>query len=373
MSKDQFSIDEIAAVVPEDIIETYQCMSEVIRKVVVCKMITVVYTDGIERTQLNSGFFAFNDTLVFISPEPLRNNIPIESAFVCMSSDLPSRLFKDGFPTPIDSISSDLLRAPASHIYSTPSMLLSWSYRDTLPLRREDDEMPNSDFHADVTLAAKRISKYMRVPEGRQAVTAPESPELTASQSAKPIIQIDLRTKRPRDAREFREHILSNGAQAEFFVWSHIKARYGDSAGLSWWLTSTKRQFFPNDYSPIDDSIGSDFFIPKDDYCLFSTKRGGPVHVEVKGTGGARRSDQKLTFEISRNELKMAQDSKERGEEYVVAVVSGLAGMGRPKLECIVRDFEALQLVPTRFIATLPDPEPEPKGEIPPHTKSSWY
>jgi hypothetical protein len=368
---DVFDLKTIKSVTPCDVIDTYQCMTDVIRKVIVCKRIRIEYTDGFERTQSNSGFLAYNDTLLFISQESLKSETPIESAFICMSSDLPSRLFMDAFPVHVDPIMTDLLTNPSSHIYSTPSMLFQWKWEDNLPLRREDEEL-KADYHADVSQAAKRISKYMRVPEGRQPVAHVE-PMSPTNNVVRPI-HVNLNTKRPRDAREFREQILSNGAQGEFFVWSHIKAKYGDLADLSWWLTSTKRQFFPADYSPIDDSIGSDFFIPRDDNCLFSTKAGGPVHIEVKGTGMVIQPGQPVTFEISRNELKMAQEAKDKGEEYVVAVVSGLAGMGRPKLECIVRDFASLDLVPTRFIATVPQTPPEnTKSDNPPLTRSSWY
>jgi hypothetical protein len=68
----------------------------------------------------------------------------------------------------------------------------------------------------------------------------------------------------------------------------------------------------------------------------------------------------------------MAQECSQRGEEYVVAVVSGLAGTNRPKLETVIRDLSQLDLTPTRFIATIPKSQPNtPPG--PPHTKSSWY
>ena len=197
---------------------------------------------------------------------------------------------------------------------------------------------------------------------------------VTTSAPVQPI-RVDLSRKRPRDAREFREQIIANGAQAEFYIWSLIKAKYGDAADLSWWLTSTKRTFFPSDHSPIDDSIGSDFFIPKDDQCLFASKRGGPVHVEVKGTGRFCGFNEDVSFEISRNELQMAQEAVKRGEEYVVAVVSGLAGINRPKLESVVRDLTQLELTPTRFIATIPKSVTVPKKDTtaPPHTKSPWY
>lgn len=356
----------LAKVAAEDVIDTYQCMSDDIRRVVVCRSVTIEFADANtpSMTQTDSGFIAVNETLIFLSKTPLANESSIEAAFVCMTRELPSKLFKDSFPSVIDPI------AVAGDVWSRPSMLTNWQQGDTLPIR---GDAQITDFHTDVSQAASRISKYMRV-------SKPLTSTVTPSDAVKPHttqpIRVDLTRKRPRDAREFREQILSTGAQGEFFVWSHIKARYGDAADLSWWLTSTKRQFFPTDLTPIDDSIGSDFFIPKDDYCLFATKGGGPVHIEVKGTGRFGGFQENTSFEISRNELKMAEDATKRGEEYVVAVVSGLAGINRPRLETIVRDFSTLELIPTRFIATVrqgPVNPPITPSNQPSLTKSSWY
>ena len=368
---DKFELNEIASITAKSVLDSYQCMSDVIRKVFVCKAIEIAYSNGSVRVQDSTGFFAFNDTLIFLSQSPLTSDTPIESAFVCMSADRPSRIFKDAFPCCIDSISSELLQASTTLVYSTPSMLFNWTFSDTLPLRFDDAVPMTTDYHTDVSVAAQRINKYMKVPPGKEPVQAIPSSVVTY-----PVvpISVNLAKKRPRDAREFREQILSNGAQGEFFVWSHIKARYGDAADLSWWMTSAKRQFFPQDFTPIDDSIGSDFFIPKDDHCLFASKRGGPVHIEVKGTGRTAMQGDKVTFEISRNELKTFHEVTEKGQEYVVAVVSGLAGMGRPKLETIVRDLDSLELVPTRFIATVVNKkEAGEEKSTPPLTQSNWY
>ena len=359
VEEDRFA--NVKCITSSSVIETYQCMSDTIRRVVVCGTVLLEYTNGDENAeQQHTGFIAVDDTLIFLSSEPLRNESSLEAAFVCMSMDLPSKLFKDTISRALDPISV----TSNSEIWSTPSMLFKWKPGDTLGIR--GDEKAATDFHTDVSKAASRISKYMRVVKPLSA-----EPVKEPHQAQQPI-KVDLSRKRPRDAREFREQILSNGAQAEFFVWSQIKARYGDAADLSWWLTSTKRQFFPTDLTPIDDSIGSDFFIPKDDYCLFAKMRGGPVHVEVKGTGRFCGFNESVSFEISRNELKMAEEAIQRGEEYVVAVVSGLAGINRPRLETIVRDFSTLELVPTRFIATVP-PTPAQVVPGPSLTKSAWY
>ena len=365
--RDAFKLDELASVVPDSpLIDSYQCMSDTIRKVYVSRSLTVKNVDGSVRRQSNEGFFATRDTLIFLSDKPLgeTESSAIESAFVCMALDMPSKLFRDSFPV----IPEPLSISKETFILSTPSMLFSWFRNDTLPIRGDDNP---SDCHADVAKAASRISKYMRVTKPLESVS------VEASESSSPVqpIKVDISRKRPRDAREFREQILANGAQAEFYIWSLIKARYGDAADLSWWVTSAKRTFFPSDVTPIDDSIGSDFFIPKDDQCLFASKRGGPVHIEVKGTGRFCGINDGITFEISRNELQSAQQAQERGQEYVVAVVSGLAGINRPKLETVIRDLSLLELVPTRYLATVPRSQPIPSqtSNNPPHTKSTWY
>jgi len=332
------------------------------------KDVSIAYIDGTKQTQANEGFILVGSTLFFLSGASLRSESAIDSAFVCAGIELPGKLFKDAFPESADEVK---ITGDDACIRSTPSMLFKWRPNDTLAIRGDDEVRP-ADCHVDVASAAQRISKYMKTP-ARPLSVEPPSPMSDTAEKEQPIV-VNLQRKRPKDAREFREQILSNGAQAEFFVWSHIKARYGDKADLSWWLTSAKRQFFPNDYSPVDDSIGSDFFIPKDEHCLFSSVRGSPVHVEVKGTGRAPGVGEDLTFEISRNELKMAQEARDKGQEYVVAVVSGLNGLNRPKLEMVVRDFESLQLVPTRFIASVSRTgETKPSCDKPQLSRSSWY
>jgi hypothetical protein len=369
--KDAFDLGDLVSIVPDSpLIDSYQCMSDTIRKVYVTRSLVIHYTDGSIRRQTREGFFATIDTLIFLSEKPLGDNelSPVESAFVCMALEMPSKLFRDSFPiTP-----GPIAIAKETLIMSTPSMLFSWFRNDTLSIR--GDEIP-SDCHADVAKAALRINKYMRVTKPLESVSAEASESSLPGPAPVQPIKVDISRKRPRDAREFREQILANGAQAEFYVWSLIKARYGDAADLSWWVTSAKRTFFPSDVTPIDDSIGSDFFIPKDDQCLFASKRGGPVHIEVKGTGRFCGANDGISFEISRNELQSAQQAQDRGQEYVVAVISGLAGINRPKLETVIRDLSQLELVPTRYLATVPriHPVATATSPNPPHTKSSWY
>jgi hypothetical protein len=368
-SKDVFPPDSVLSVSAKDVLGTFRCMSESIRSVVICRSLTLNLRDRDPISQSENGFFAVDNLLYFLSVGDIEEGhlTCIESSFVCMSLELPSRLFKDSQPQAgVDSYTI----GDSSIIWSTPSMLSTWRKDDTLPIRGDDRPV---DCHADVSSAASRISKYMRIAKPLSATPTPTSSE---EEPVEPI-RVNLSRKRPRDAREFREQIIANGAQGEFYVWSLIKAKYGDAADLSWWLTSTKRTFFPSDYSPIDDSIGSDFFIPKDTLCLFATKRGGPVHIEVKGTGRFGGFHDELTFEISRNELQMSKIAAEKGEEYVVAVVSGLAGINRPKLETVIRDLSELDLVPTRFVATVPKARTvgsQRSGTTGPSlTKSTWY
>jgi hypothetical protein len=205
------------------------------------------------------------------------------------------------------------------------------------------------------------------------------SPKADRSKQAMTSIVGQPVRKRVRDAREFREKILSTGAQAEFYVWNHIKAVYGDEADLSWWVSSAKRQFFPHDLSPIDDGLGSDFIIPSDTRGLFGSRRGATVHIEVKGSGG-RMDDGEINFEVSRNELARAKEMNQLGSEneFIVVVISCLNA--RPKLEAVIRDLETLVLTPTRFLATIPRRQvvdttgiEQNDTGVPPLTKSSWF
>lgn len=356
---DVFNLSEIKNVSFGSIIDSYSIMHDEIRKVFVTNEIIIEYKNGVEKISGQNGFLACRDTIFFVSSNSISDSSFVsyfESCFVSIGSELPSRIFKDAFPDQCESISVDT-------IVSTPSMLAKWTVQDILTLRPQESQVA-SDYHVDVSNAKTSINKYMRrtLPEGVAFPALATSPAVHTG-------------KRPRDAREFREQILSNGAQAEFFVWSQIKSQYGSLADLSWWLTSAKRQFFPSDLTPIDDALGADFYIPRDFHQLFASKKGAPVYIEVKGTGRTKNVGEEVTFEISRNELKKAQEVIENPnqDEFVVAVVSGLAGMGRPKLECIVRDFTQLNLVPTRFIATVKPNNKTSDQESPSLTKSTWY
>ena len=347
-----------------NVLDSYCVMHEVVRKIFTVGEVTLEDRAGVERSQTKAGFLCFNDTLVFVGTA--QTDAAFESCFVSLGLELPSQFFKDAFPESLDSISLE------SCVWrSSPSMLFAWEPSDVVPLRAE---AVAADYHADVAVAKTSINKYMRRPVGLPMQAMAVVSEIV--DPPPPLKQVNdpsaaVSNKRARDAREFREQILSNGAQAEFFVWSQIKAQYGSAADLSWWLTSTKRQFFPSDNTPIDDALGADFFVPRDYHSLFASRKGAAVFVEVKGTGRSQLSNG-VTFEISRNELKKAQETPE-GQEYVVAVISGLAGMGRPKLECIVRDFASLELVPTRFLATVPNNPNKPNTDAPPLTTSQWY
>jgi hypothetical protein len=345
-------------------------MHDDIRKVFLMKSITIEHRNGKRQTATESGFFAFDQQVWFIADTPLLGNsvLPIESAFVCMSMDRPGKLFKDAFP---DLITNEW--TPNSCTISTPSMLFSWHFKDTVPLSNDEDLPIEADYHVDVKAAAASINKYMKRPIQQtidNCKVEPVPPKAVVS--IQHIVTSNGGKKRPRDAREFREKILSTGAQAEFYVWNHIKAVYGDEADLSWWVSSTKRQFFPNDMTHIDDGLGSDFIIPSDTRGLFGSQKGNTIHIEVKGTGG--RLDE-VSFEVSRNELARAKEMNkpETGNEFLVVVISCLNA--RPKLEAVVRDLDSLELIPTRFLATVPRTlvSQNPDTEGPHLTKSSWY
>jgi hypothetical protein len=364
---DSFTTSTIRSVhIGSAIVDSYCCMHDDVRKIFVVRVIDLEH-DSFTESITKSGFFCVDDTMWFVSETPLDSVIPIESAFVCLGIELPSKIFKDDFP---DQPALDAVTVGESPmIRSTPSMLTSWRFRDTLPLRRDDLPL-EADYHVDVERAAKSMGKYLKRPPTGDVPLPAVLPVF--SQTRNPVPAPAPR-KKTKDAREFREQILSNGAQAEFFIWNHIKAAYGDSADLSWWLTSTKRQFFPTDLTPLDDAAGADFRIPNDTKCLFASRQGGPVQIEVKGTGRLVNDPDSVSFEISRNELKVAGEAKEKGEEYVVAVVSGLAGFGRPQLETVIRDLSQLELVPTRFLATIKVAVTATTGPTPSLTKSSWY
>jgi len=380
MTIDKFDPELITRIVPGQVIDSYCCMHDDIRKVFLVKSVRIFYKDGKNRLCGRSGFFSFGQSLWFLSDSPLPGTsvLPIESAFVCMSFETPSKLFKDAFPeTPEEWMTCTV--ASSSTIHSTPSMLFSWNFKDTVPLIHDEDLPLEADYHVDVKAAAASINKYMRRPlvheKPREQVELiePVSPSTEQFVVATPLpVMTGPQRKRTRDAREFREKILSTGAQAEFFVWNHIKAVYGESADLSWWVSSAKRQFFPHDMTPIDDGLGSDFIIPSDSRGLFGSRKGSTVHVEVKGTGG-RIENGELSFEVSRNELQRARETNQPDgpDEYVVVVISSLNS--RPKLEAVIRDLDSLEMTPTRFLASIPRSAGTGQYSQPVHTKSSWY
>jgi hypothetical protein len=59
------------------------------------------------------------------------------------------------------------------------------------------------------------------------------------------------------------------------------------------------------------------------------------------------------------------------GNEFIVVVISCINE--RPKIEAIVREFEGLDLTPTRFLATVPRRMKDDTSKAPLHTRSSWY
>lgn len=365
------TFDNVIKFIPGKVIDSYCCMHDVIRKLYIVDSIKIEQIDGNVIEAKSSGFFCFDDTMWYISPEPIISDLELESAFVCISADIPKKFFKDAFPDSTRGVE----KGEIANIFSTPSMLTSWKYTDTVPLKNDVGLPDEADYHVDVKAAAKSISKYMRrniaSEWGDHKIEAIETKnEESRTTGLSGISPAYPRSKRSRDARDFREKILSTGAQAEFFVWNHIKAVCGDSASLDWWVSSTKRQFFPQDVSVIDDGLGCDFVVPVNPMGLFGSTKGSTVYVEVKGTGGRMETD-KVTFEITRNELQKASEMSP-GNEFIVVVISCINE--RPKIEAIVRNFNNLDLTPTRFLATIPRKVKEGIDDNTPlHTKSSWF
>ena len=372
MSSDTFT--HVLKFIPGKITDSYCCMHDVIRKIFIVNSITVEKEDGDIVLATDSGFLCFDETMWFIvasNNQKEIDKVEFESAFVCISADIPKKFFKDAFPDTTGQIS----RNEMTNIYSSPSMLFSWTFTDTVPLSHDTGIPEEADYHVDVKAVAKSISKYMRRNIASEWGDHKPIVEVNADVAQSVSVPNALagpvfpRQKRSRDAREFREKILSTGAQAEFYVWNHIKAVCGDSATLDWWVSSTKRQFFPQDVSEIDDGLGCDFVVPVNPMGLFGSTKGSSVYVEVKGTGGRMESD-RVTFEITRNELQKSKEMSP-GNEFIVVVISCVNE--RPKIEAIVRDFDNLDLTPTRFLANIPRKVKEENGDAPLHTKSSWF
>jgi hypothetical protein len=328
------------------VIETYIAQCEEVDRVHVAESVKV---NG--ESLGPSGFMAWDRTIV-ITRGGLLSLEQIESVFILLGFSVPKSLHRSTAPTP----SPPTVDPTTSVFHSRPCSLSGWDPDGVVPLRQPPASGP-ADYHVDVSAARASMGKYLRRPlADKPTLPLPAEPP----------------KKKVKDAREFRETILSNGAQGEFYVWSLIQSKYGESADLSWWLTSTKRQFFPQDATPIDDSLGADFRLPSDSLRLFAHRKGATVLVEVKGAG---RASQCTSFEISRNELRVAEETEAAGDEYVVVVVSGLGGMGRPQIDSVVRDVTKLEMTPSRFICQIPgrDSPTQPNVPGPPLTSSNWY
>ncbi|KAF4667342.1 hypothetical protein FOL47_003628 [Perkinsus chesapeaki] len=149
------------------------------------------------------------------------------------------------------------------------------------------------------------------------------------------------------------------GILAELFVAHTLQDIYGDEFSLDWWKTSARTACYPeHGRDGVDDRLGYDFeFL--DTKGVFSRPREDGarwVRLEVKGT---LRSEGTIKFEMSRNELAVAQNPD---ADYAVVLVKNAAGEC-PGIQTVLTDFfsniqqRRVDYKPSQYSITLSDPE----------------
>ncbi|KAF4673038.1 hypothetical protein FOL46_007978 [Perkinsus olseni] len=149
------------------------------------------------------------------------------------------------------------------------------------------------------------------------------------------------------------------GILAELFVAHTLQEIYGDEFSLDWWKTSARTACYPeHGREGLDDRLGYDFEFLDTKGVFSKPREDGPrwVRLEVKGT---LRSEGTIKFEMSRNELAVAQNPD---ADYAVVLVKNAAG-DCPGIQTVLTDFfsniqeKRVDYKPSQYSITLADPE----------------
>ncbi|EER00029.1 hypothetical protein Pmar_PMAR024505 [Perkinsus marinus ATCC 50983] len=149
------------------------------------------------------------------------------------------------------------------------------------------------------------------------------------------------------------------GILAELFVAHTLEEVYGDEFSLDWWKTSARTACYPtHGREGVDDRLGYDFEFLDTKGVFSKPREDGPrwVRLEVKGT---LRSEGTVKFDMSRNELAVAQNPD---ADYAVVLVKNAAG-DSPAIQTVLTDFfstiqeKRVDCKPSQYSITLADPE----------------
>ncbi|KAF4678871.1 hypothetical protein FOZ60_015953 [Perkinsus olseni] len=149
------------------------------------------------------------------------------------------------------------------------------------------------------------------------------------------------------------------GILAELFVAHTLQEIYGDEFSLDWWKTSARTACYPeHGREGLDDRLGYDFEFLDTKGVFSKPREDGPrwVRLEVKGT---LRSEGTIKFEMSRNELAVAQNPD---ADFAVVLVKNAAG-DCPGIQTVLTDFfsniqeKRVDYKPSQYSITLADPE----------------
>ncbi|EER04920.1 hypothetical protein Pmar_PMAR010472 [Perkinsus marinus ATCC 50983] len=149
------------------------------------------------------------------------------------------------------------------------------------------------------------------------------------------------------------------GILAELFVAHTLQKIYAEEFSLDWWKTSARTACYPDHgRDGVDDRLGYDFELLDTKGVFSNPTEDGPrwVRLEVKGT---LRSEGTIKFEMSRNELAVAQNPD---ADYVVVLVKNAAG-DCPVIQTVLTNFfsnikeKRVVCKPSQYSITLADPE----------------
>ena len=305
-----------------------------VSRIIICKSVISKLTGG-EDVVVSRGYMVVGETLILLESSLVSASVGGVSMH---ATDCVNAALFDFGERPIESSVDDcvltgLVRDVAfvGELRSRMSAVLMWRPSDS-PALKTPVRPSVGQIVADPKRRKARSRTVMQLsnpPHPLHAVSPPPHPTSTP----------DWVTRR-----------TDTGALAELFMWHSLQAAYEPTPlPLSCWVSSTKRRFFPEDKTRVNDALGADFeFV--DALGIFSKKKGALLRLEVKGSVRSEVTQ----FEISRNEMKGWAASNKGGCEYVVVLVAGVGVEGRsPVIYAVIRNLDELQaLEPIQFLAS---------------------